>query len=286
MKTLWIFSALCKAAWLIWNALSNTGTYTGIKSHSKTDSDTENRRTRWGKAAVLAMAGAASPPLPPLPLGRQLHRPFLFAVCSVGADLHQRPSEAGPFVVVRNSQLGGKRQGIRRREGEAGHPSGPKSQPHLGAALLSQSGWLCTVKDQGLDLTHPPWAAASTAVKWRQVPRTSLAGSYSGRKELLQSAAVEKNAWFYLIYLILRQSVLPECCCKIYPLVKIFQIFQTKARPWSLQTSTCMFNFTHVWPFAASEAAPKCNCLRDWGQCVQSNRALTALYRNCFPEVH
>lgn len=46
---LWIFSALCKAVWLIWNALSNTGMYTGIKSHSKTDSDTEHWRTQQGK---------------------------------------------------------------------------------------------------------------------------------------------------------------------------------------------------------------------------------------------
>lgn len=81
--------------------------YTGIKSHSKTDSDTEHRRTQWGKAAVLAMVGAA----PSLPLGRQLHRPFLFTVCSVGTDFHQGPSEAGPFIIVWNSQLGEKPTG-------------------------------------------------------------------------------------------------------------------------------------------------------------------------------
>lgn len=57
---LWIFSALCKAAWLIRNALSNTGTYTGIKSHSKTDSDTEHRRTRRGESCCSGDGGRCS----------------------------------------------------------------------------------------------------------------------------------------------------------------------------------------------------------------------------------
>lgn len=98
MKTLWRSSAWCKAVGLAWNAWSNTGTYTGIKSHSRTDSDT-GRRLLSG----VKLLGWAAPA--PLPLGRQLHRSFLLAVCTVGADLHQGPSEAGPFVVVGNSQL-------------------------------------------------------------------------------------------------------------------------------------------------------------------------------------
>lgn len=250
MKTLWIFSAVCKAAWLIRNALSNTGTYTGIKSHSKTDSDTENRRTRRGKAAVLATVGA-SPPLPPLPLGRQLHRPFLFAVCSVGADLHQRPSEAGPFVVVRNSQLGAKRQGIRSRG--AGGPAAPLAQNRSptpeqrscrcqgGCARWSTKA--CTSPTPRGQLLLQLLSDAKFPGQTSQVPTQVGRSFYS----LWQW---KKKVWFYLTYLTLRQSVLPECCCKVYPLVKIFQIFQTKVRPWSLQISTCMFNCT-CWPFAA-----------------------------------
>lgn len=75
---LWIFSALCKAVWLIWNALSNTGMYTGIKSHSETDSDTEHWRTQRGKLllwrALLLSLYAESSTAPSSSLSARLAR--------------------------------------------------------------------------------------------------------------------------------------------------------------------------------------------------------------------
>lgn len=140
---LWIFSALCKAVWLTWNALSNTGMYTGIKSHSRTDL-TPNMAHSAGEAAALA--GAA-----PVPLCRELHRPLLLAVGSVGADLHQGPGKARPLVVVWHSQLQDKpaRMNSDTATCRTGSHPDPKLRYLLWGELLLQSA--------GLVHSEAPW---------------------------------------------------------------------------------------------------------------------------------
>lgn len=72
---LWIFSALCKAVWLTWNALSNTGMYTGIKSHSRTDLTPNTGALgggsccSGGRCSCPAMPRAPPPPPPRCRLG-------------------------------------------------------------------------------------------------------------------------------------------------------------------------------------------------------------------------
>lgn len=235
---LWIFSALCKAVWLIRNALSNTGTDTGIESHSRTDSDTEHRCTQWGKAAVLVVAGAA----PCRPLARQLHRPFLLTVCPVGADLHQGPGEAGPLVIVRDSQL-------RRDHRELGYI----------VRLVSIS----PTPNWGTSMSRAPTAVIAAVLGERQrhePPKPSSRTNPAASASVPQKKALS-SAWFW------GKVSLWRAVAKPTPWLKYFRF---KVRPWSLQAYTRLFNLAHVsWPFEVSKAVPKCNCLQD-----QSQRAL------------
>lgn len=166
-----------------------------------------------------------------------------------------------------------------------GRPAIPLAQNRGTAFEASSSGNGCGCARWGSQAPAPPTRRGLVTLQsaadfpgqiWQLPLRYQLEGAFT-------AGGREKSC----ICLILRKSFVLQCCCKILPLVKIFQIFQTKARPWSLQVHTCMFNFAHVsWAFEVSEAVPKRNCLQDRGQRAQGNRAFTTLHWNYFPEVH